>query len=82
MNMADQYEDQSISLIKAVQSLPLMDDDPYLYMQVMNLGVVDEFLVDLERQLLREYMETDRTPTPDAIFVFALSQMWIFDLVK
>lgn len=78
MNMGDQYEVQPISLIKAIQSLPLMNDDPYLYMQVMNLGVVDDFLLDLERQLLREYMETERTPTPDAIFVSALSQMWIF----
>ena len=78
MNMGNQYQVQSISLIKAIQSLPLMDDDPYLYMQVMNLGVVDDFLEDLESQLLREYMETERTPTPDAIFVSALSQMWIF----
>jgi hypothetical protein len=67
-----------MSLIEAVQSLPLMDDDPYLYMQVMNLGIVDDFLVDLERQLLREYMETERTPTPNALFASAISQMWIF----
>lgn len=76
--MTDQYEDQSASLIKAVQSLPLMDDDPYLYMQVMNLGVVDDFLVDLERQLLSDYMKTDSTPLPDGIFISAISQMWIF----
>ncbi len=67
-----------MSLIKAIQALPLMDDDPYLYMQVMNLGVVDDFLVDLERQLLREYMEIERTPMPEALFASALSQMWIF----
>jgi hypothetical protein len=78
MNMEDQHEAQSMSLIQAVQSLPLMDDDLYLHMQVMNLGVVDDFLVDLERQLLREYMESDRTPVPDALFVSALSQMWLF----
>ena len=78
MDMEDHYQDQSTSLIKAIQSLPLMADEPYLFMQVMNLGVVDDFLEDLEGQLLREYMEIERTPMPDALFVSAVSQMWIF----
>jgi len=82
MKTEDQKEKQSVSLTEAIQSLPVLDDEPYLYMQVMNLGIVDGFLVDLERQLLREYMETERTPLPDALLVSALSQLWIFGVYE
>jgi len=78
MNIEYQKETQSISLTEAIKSLPVFDDDLYLSMQAMNLGIVDDFLADLERQFLREYMETEKTPLPDAFFVSALSQMWIF----
>ncbi len=48
----------------------------------MNLSMVDEFLSDLERQLLDEYIEIERTPIPSTLFVSALSQMWIFGLYE
>ena len=44
----DHKQKQSVSLTEVIQSLPVLDDEPYLYMQVMNLGIVDDFLVDLE----------------------------------
>jgi len=53
-------------------------DQLYLHMQAMNIAVVDSFLLDLERDLLREYIDKERTPVDSAIFVSALSQMWIF----
>ncbi len=71
-------EKKQISLSMAIQSLPIMDAEPYLSMQVMNLEVVDGFLENLERQLLREYLKKDKLPLPDALLVSALSQMWIF----
>ncbi len=78
MQNEGEIDKQSFSLVEAIQSLPVLDDEPYLYMQVMNLGIVDEFLVGLEKQLLQEYMEIEKTPLPDALLVSALSQQWIF----
>ena len=51
------------ALAKALQALPVLDDDPYLRMQAFNLGLVDDFLMDVERQLLQEYIAIERTPT-------------------
>lgn len=53
-------------------------DELYLHMQAMNVAIVDQHLLALESDLLREYIEIERTPTGSAIFVSALSQMWIF----
>jgi len=78
----DQQENQSVSLTEAIQSLPLLDNEPYLHMQVINLGIVDDFLVDLESQLLHEYLVTEKTPLPRAAFVSALSQLWIFGVYE
>ena len=61
----------------ALLSLPLFDN-VYFRMQAMNLSMVDEFLVGLESDLLAEYMEIERTPVQSALFVSAISQLWIF----
>jgi hypothetical protein len=53
-------------------------DDPYLRMQVFNLSVVDQFVMGLECDVLRRLHSEDRTPGPEAMFLNALSQMWIF----
>ncbi|WP_114090106.1 hypothetical protein [Thalassospira profundimaris] len=63
---------------QALSGLTLLGDDPYLRMQAMNLGAVDPFIADLEERLLRRLIEEERTPLPDALFVSAQSQMWIF----
>src|SRR2546426_2598687 len=53
-------------------------DNLYMSMQAQNISVVDVYLEDLESQLLMEYLETEHTPIPTALFVSALSQMWVF----
>jgi hypothetical protein len=53
-------------------------DDLFLSMQGQNVMLVDLYLRDLERDLLRELIEIERTPLPATLIVSALSQMWIF----
>jgi hypothetical protein len=51
-------------------------------MQAMNIDLIDAYLSDLEQQLLREYIEIEKTPVDTALFVSALSQLWIFGLYE
>ena len=67
----------TVSLQEALRELPLLDQ-VFLGMQAMNVDLVDGYLEDWETQLLAEYIERERTPTESALFVSALSQMWIF----
>lgn len=69
--------DQS-ALRKALGKLHLLGDDPYLRMQAFNLAVVDPFVTELEYQVLRKLIDEERTPIPEASFLSAQSQMWIF----
>ena len=66
---------------EAFSELPLFDDF-YLQMQATNLDLVDGFIEAEERALLREYLETERTPVPSAVFVSAISQLWIFGVYE
>ncbi|MCB1467825.1 MAG: hypothetical protein KDK08_11920 [Rhizobiaceae bacterium] len=66
------------SLERALCNLTLLGDDPYLRMQAFNLAIVDPFLTNLEYQVLQKLVAEDRTPTPEAAFLSAQSQMWIF----
>jgi len=65
-----------------LRKLPLFESDFYLGMQATNLEIVDGILRDMERKLLRDYMEQERTPIPDTLIVSALSQLWIFGLYE
>jgi hypothetical protein len=47
-------------------------------MQALNVDLVDDYLEVQEAQLLHDYVKTERTPIPAALFVSALSQMWVF----
>jgi hypothetical protein len=67
----------SISFAELLWKLPLFDD-LFLSMQGQNVMLVDLYLRDLERDLLRELIEIERTPFPATLIVSALSQMWIF----
>lgn len=67
----------SASLSETLRSLPLLDD-LFLAMQTLNIELVDDHIEDLETELLREYIEMERTPIANALFVSALSQMWVF----
>ena len=66
------------NLRAALCDLPLLGDDPFLSMQALNLAIVDAWLTPLEEDLLRKLIREDRTPAPEALFVSAQSQMWIF----
>jgi hypothetical protein len=66
-----------ISFAELLWKLPLFDD-LFLSMQGQNVMLVDLYLRDLERDLLRELIEIERTPFPATLIVSALSQMWIF----
>jgi hypothetical protein len=62
----------------ALEGLRLLGDDPYMRTQVLNLSVVDPFLMEIEHELLKKLIAEERTPVPEAVFVTAQSQMWIF----
>ncbi len=64
-------------LQEALSNLKFLGDDPFLRMQAVNLDIVDQFLTDLECNVLRELHREERTP-PNAFFLNAQSQMWIF----
>jgi hypothetical protein len=64
------------SLRSALTSLQMFDD-PYMQMQATNLGIVDQFLTDLEFQVLRESSNDDRD-LGAMLFLNAQSQMWMF----
>ncbi len=81
MQSNDADERVQIRISEVLRTLPLFDD-LFLSMQALNLGVVDTFLMDIEHDLLREYMEKERTPIDTATFVSALSQLWIFGLYE
>lgn len=69
--------EELISFAELLWKLPLFDD-LFLSMQGQNVMLVDLYLRDLERDLLRELIEIERTPFPATLIVSALSQMWIF----
>lgn len=65
-----------------VKHLPFFEDDVYLGMQAMNVGVADSVVTQYEYELLREYLEIEKTPLETALAVSALSQMWVFGLYE
>lgn len=65
-------------LPRSLGRLALFSSDSYLSMQANNLGLIDRWLMDLERQVLVRLIQEDRTPMDDAMFLSALTQMWIF----
>lgn len=62
----------------ALDSLALFGGDPNFRNQAFNIALVDEFVMNLELKLLRQQFQEERTPVPEAAFVSAQSQMWIF----
>ncbi|MBL8705969.1 MAG: hypothetical protein JNM30_14050 [Rhodospirillales bacterium] len=66
------------ALNRALCSLTLLGDDPFLRMQAFNLAAVDAFITGLEHQVLAMLITEERTPLPEASFLSAQSQMWIF----
>ena len=62
----------------ALNQLQLLGDDLILRMQAFNLTVVDQFITNLEYEVLKKLHEEESTPGPEAMFLLAQSQMWIF----
>jgi CBS domain-containing protein len=77
--MTDSQDNRNheVQLHEVLRGLPLLDE-VFLGMQAMNVDVVDAYLEELEAQLLQEYIERDRMPIQSALFLSALSQMWVF----
>lgn len=68
---------ENMALFEALTSLYILGDDMFMRMQAHNLEMVDEFIMNIEYQTLRELVSKERTPT-SAHFLSAQSQMWIF----
>jgi hypothetical protein len=77
--MTNSHEERGhdAQLHEVLRDLPLLDE-VFLGMQALSVHVVDGYLEQLEEDLLAEYIELERTPTASALFVSALSQMWVF----
>ena len=67
-----------MELTTALNSLVLLGDDPYLRMQVVNLAIVDPFLMDLETAAFQSLFDEDKKYGPELVFLSAQSQMWMF----
>ena len=65
-----------------IKFLPFYEDDLYLGMQAMNIGISDSVITNYEYELLREYIEIEKTPSDTALAVSALSQMWVYGLYE
>src|SRR5258707_6552534 len=65
-------------LLAGLNRLELFADDANLHMQAFNLSVIDEFATKLEYELVAKLFEQESTPLPEASFLLAQSQMWIF----
>lgn len=76
------HDQGNLSIRQVLSQLPAFEDDVYLGMQATNLDVVDGYLRELEKELLQAYIESERTPTSQAIFVSALSQLWVLGLYE
>jgi hypothetical protein len=62
----------------ALCRLNLLGDDPFLRMQALNLSIVDQFVMGLEYDTLQKLNDQESTPIPEATFLSAMSQMWVF----
>jgi hypothetical protein len=68
-------------LMAVLRSLELLGEDPYLSSQVTNVGIVDNFLNELEQAALVEEFE-DHPDRAQLFFLSAQTQMWIFALYE
>jgi len=78
----DETDKELVSLMDALQSLPLLAANLYLRMQAFNLDIVDQLLREMEGQMLSEYYKQEGTPVATATVVSALSQLWVFGLYE
>lgn len=75
---AQQEDISPTALRSALCKLHLLGDDPFLSVQALNLSVVDDVVTDLEYTVLKKLEFEERTPIPEATYLSAISQMWMF----
>ena len=63
-------------LFTSLGKLVFLESDPFLRMQAFNLGMTDQFIMQMEYKVLQELWAEERTPEL-AHFLNAQSQMWI-----
>ena len=73
----DHTDIAAIELSTALRSLYLIDADPYLRMQALNVAIIDKFILSLEGEALEYFHREDRWPV-EMVFLSAQTQMWIF----
>lgn len=78
LEYSDPHTIGGLELAQALWTLSGIGDDPYLRVQATNLSIVDQFIMQLEYSTLRKLNEEESTPMPEAVFLSAQSQMWIF----
>jgi len=79
----ENLDDIDFSIITMrLRTLPIFQDDLWLGMQAMNVGIADSIVTPMEYALAKELFDTERTPGASAMAVSALSQMWIFGLYE
>ena len=64
-------------LPRSLCRLELFSGDMFLRMQANDLGLVDRWLIDLEKNVQQSLLAEERIG-PDAMFLSAITQMWIF----
>jgi len=69
-------------ITRIFDQIPGFREDVYLRMQAINLHLVDDYIRQLESNLLKQYIQKERTPVQEAMFVSALSQLWILGLYE
>lgn len=73
----DRSEIQQHELSDGLRSLLLLRGDPFMSMQATNLALIDDFIMDIECDVMLKFWKEDQTPS-DVYFLSAQSQMWIF----
>jgi len=82
MDSYESYDKIDIQVIPSkMKKIPFFEDDLYLGMQMINIGIVDKIITYQEYLLLSEYNKIEKTPDI-AMAVSALSQMWIYSLYE
>lgn len=65
----------------SLKKLPFFEDDIFLGMQAINIGLIDQYITRHEYALLHEYKKIEKTPDSTQA-ISALSQMWIYALYE
>jgi hypothetical protein len=67
----------SHKIVTGLARLTFFNDNPFLRMQAQNIAIIDSFIMDIEKNILNTLLE-ERRISPQAAFLSAQTQMWIF----